>query len=152
MSSVGRGYAQVSARTGFLYVSQYSNHGGFTDAQLNAAVQAHPEYVVGYDSNILNLNDIGSFFNTIANTATNNLNVHDLYRDLGRELHVYQTTASQSATKVGIFRYFQQVKDGGAAPYTEGVGSHPNLWICTWQSAGGDCPTQYLMVKGTRTG
>jgi len=141
--SVLRAYAQVAPRVHDLYVPADSNHGGFTSADLLARVSANAANVKSFDGSMLNTLNSGDFLNGISNPVA--ISQKQVYRDLGKELVILE-----NGVKVAVFRYAQKISDDG--PLHEGVGVSPNIYICTWQSAGGDCPSAYAMVKVVRTG
>jgi len=144
MSSVLSSYAQIPARSRFLFATASSNHGGFTNSTLVSQIAAKT-YVIAFDGTILNTTDVGSFLGQMNGSAVP-IAAGDLYRDMGKELHILQNDV-----KIAIFRYGQKVYDQPGNP-SEGVGAAPNIWICTWQSQGHDCPNQFAMVKAVRTG
>jgi len=141
--SVLRSYAQVAPRVHDLYVPADSNYGGFTAVALAARVAGNAANVKSFDGSMLNAVNAGDFLNGIANPVA--LVTKEVYRDLGKELVVLE-----NGVKVAVFRYAQKISDDG--PLHEGVGESPNIYICTWQSAGGNCPSRYAMVKVVRTG
>ena len=141
--SVLRSYAQIAPRIHDMYVPADSNHGGFRAVDLLARVSANAANVKSFDGSMLNTLNAGDFLNGIDNPV--GLYTKDVYRDLGKELVVFQM-----GVKVAVFRYAQRIYDNG--PLYEGVGDSPNIYICTWQSAGGNCPSAYAMVKVVRTG
>jgi hypothetical protein len=146
MSSVLSAYAQIPARSKYLFVPRASNHGGFTAAQLSARISADAANVMYNDGTVLNTTDAWSFIGGMAyDFGINRLELGDVYRDMGKELHI-----SQDGVKIAVFRYAQKVDDGNN--FAEGFGTHPNLWICTWVGAGPFCPESYGMVKVVRTG
>ena len=93
---------------------------------------------------VLNTTNFNSFLSGVGDRY--NLDIGDLYRDLGKQLHLYQNDVH-----VVTFTYCQRVQDV-SGQLTEGVGSEPNIYICTWQAAGENCPNPLGMVKAVRTG
>jgi hypothetical protein len=144
MSSVSRSFAQISSRSKYLFVLRQSTNGGFTAAVLASAIAASPSLIKSYDGTVLNTTNFDSFLNGVG--ARYNLDIGDLYRDLGKQLHLYQNDVH-----VVTFTYCQRVQDS-SGQLTEGVGSEPNIYICTWQAAGENCPNPLGMVKAVRTG
>ena len=144
MSSVSRGFAQLAPRSKYLFVLDQSTNGGFTAAQLASAVAASQAIIKSYDGTVLNTTNFDSFLNGVGDRY--NLDIGDLYRDLGKQLHLYQNDV-----RVVTFTYCQRVQDP-SGQLTEGVGSEPNIYICTWQAAGENCPNPLGMVKAVRTG
>ena len=145
MTSLLRSYSQIVKSSEFLFVPSNSNHGGFTVSQLNAQVAASPNNVIRSDGTVLNVKNYSDFVNGIANTGINNIYAGEMYRDLGKVLHIYE-----AGVKAATFRYAQKVDDNNAG--AEGVGGYPNLYMCVWQAAGGACPSAYAMVKVVRAG
>jgi len=141
MSSVVRAYAQLPAHGKFLYVPMNSTHGGFTDAALNAQLAANASNVISFDGLQLNTSDYATFLNGVSSVS---IVAGDLFRDLGKEIHLLQ-----NGVKVAVFRHAQLVNDNNAM--YEGVGGAPNLFLCTWQSAGSVCPSALGMVKVVRS-
>jgi len=129
----------------FLFVPSYSNHGGFTVGQLQAQVSDSGSNVIRFDGTVLNVTNYANFVNGIGQTGINVINAGEVYRDLGKVLHIFE-----KGVKAATFRYAQKVDDNNAG--AEGVGGHPNLYMCVWQAAGGACPNAYAMVKVVRAG
>jgi hypothetical protein len=144
MSSVSRSFAQIAPRSKYLFVLRQSTNGGFTAAALASAVAASQTIIKSYDGTVLNTTNFDSFLNGVGDRY--NLDIGDLYRDLGKQLHLYQNDV-----RVVTFTYCQRVQDP-SGQLTEGVGSEPNIYICTWQAAGENCPNPLGMVKAVRTG
>jgi len=140
MSSVARAYAQLPAHGQFFYVPVNSNHGGFTNVALAARLAANASNVISFDGLQLNTKDYGTFLNGM---SAESISQGNLFRDMGKEIHVLQ-----NGVKAAVFRYGQLVDDNDNL--TEGVGSSPNLFLCTWQSAGTACPSALSMVKVVR--
>ena len=145
MSSVARGFSQIPATGQYLFVPASSNHGGFTAASLATTLSNDSSYVLSYDGTILNTTNAATFLNDISSPV--GISSGDVYRDMGKQLHVYE-----DGVKIALFRYAQKVEDPNASTHNEGVGSSPNIYICTWQAAGVYCPNAYAMVKVVRTG
>ena len=157
MSSVGRSFSQIPAGSQYLFVPQNSNHGGFTPAQLSTSISDVADTVLSYDGTILNTTDAAGLLDDISGNyytytqATgdyyNSILSGDVYRDLGKQLHLLE-----KGVKIAVFRLAQRVQDPSSSIHNEGVGTYPNLFICTWQAAGVNCPNAYAMVKVVRTG
>jgi hypothetical protein len=145
MSSVSRGFAQIPSRSKYLFVPIQRDNGGFTAAQLANVVANSQSIIKSYDGTVLDTTDSNSLFNSIDNTVIS-INQGDVYRDLGKQLHVYE-----NGVAVATFTYCQLVEDTNGELY-EGVGDAPNIYMCTWQSAGSNCPSRLVMVKAVRTG
>ena len=128
-----------------MFVPTYSNHGGFTISQLQAQAVNSASNVIRFDGTVLNVKNYANFVNGIAQTGINVINAGEVYRDLGKVLHIFE-----NGVKMATFRYAQKVDDANAG--AEGVGGQPNLYMCTWQAAGGSCPSAYAMVKVVRAG
>ena len=142
MSSVVSVVAQIPTHAKNLYVVVNSNHGGFRTYDLKARVVAEASEVISFDGTILNCTNAGSVLDGIGNQVS--VAIGDLYRDMGRKLHV-----QQNGRTCAIFTYSQLVNDNNAE--NEGVSpTAPNIWICTWQAAGAACPSAYAMVKAIR--
>lgn len=146
MSSVSRSFAQISSRSKYLFVPRESNNGGFTAAQLASAVAASPSLIKSYDGTILNTTNFDSFLNGVATGDRYYIDVPYLYRDLGTQLRLYENDVH-----VVTFTYCQRVQDPNGET-NEGVGSEPNIYLCTWQAAGNNCPNPLGMIKAIRTG
>ena len=145
MTSLLRSYSQIVKSSEFLFVPTYSNHGGFTISQLQAQAVNSASNVIRFDGTVLNVKNYANFVNGIAQTGINVINAGEVYRDLGKVLHIFE-----NGVKMATFRYAQKVDDANAG--AEGVGGQPNLYMCTWQAAGGSCPSAYAMVKVVRAG
>jgi len=146
MSSVVRGFSQIPNASKYMFVPFAKNHGGFTQADLDSVISGNPELVIQYDGTILNSSNAWNLIGNIDyDNAVNSIAAGDIYRDMGKQLHIMQ-----DGVKIASFRYGQKVDDGNNG--AEGVGSHPNLWLCTWVGAGPYCPESYGMVKVVRTG
>ena len=96
--------------------------------------------MIRFDGTVLNVINYANFINGIGQSGINVINAGDMYRDLGKVLHIYE-----KGVKMATFRYAQKVDDNNAG--TEGVGGYPPLYMCVWQAAGGACPNAYAMVK-----
>jgi hypothetical protein len=143
MSSVISTVAQVPSGGKNLFVPFNSNHGGFTKSNLLQTLKDDASLVISYDGTILNCTDPWTVMADIGNPVS--ISQGELYRDMGKSLHF-----QKNGVLVAIFRYAQLVNDTNL--YYEGVPpSRPNIWICTWQSAGGNCPSAYGMVKVIRS-
>ena len=145
MSSVSRSFAQIAPRSKYLFVPIDRNYGGFTAAQLASVVADSQSIIKSYDGTILNTTNSNSLFNSIDNDVVG-ITQGDVYRDLGKQLHVYE-----NGVAVATFTYCQKVEDTNGQLF-EGVGGAPNIYMCTWQSAGAACPSRLVMVKAVRTG
>ena len=146
MSSVSRGFSQIAPRSKYLFVPTESTNGGFTAAQLASAVAGSQSLIKSYDGTVLNTTNFDSFLNGVATGARYHLYAPYLYRDLGKQLHLYQNDVH-----VVTFTYCQRVQDPNGET-NEGVGSEPNIYLCTWQAAGNNCPNPLGMIKAIRTG
>jgi len=144
MSSVSRGFAQIPSRSKYLFVPTESTNGGFTAAVLASAVAGSQSLIKSYDGTVLNTTNFNSFLNGVGSRY--HLYPGSLYRDLGKQLHLYQ-----NEVHVVTFTYCQRMQDPSGET-NEGVGSEPNIYLCTWQAAGANCPNPLGMVKAIRTG
>jgi len=141
MSSVARAYSQIPAHGQFLYVPANSNHGGFTNVALAARLADNASNIISFDGLQLNTINYSDFLNGM---SAQSISQGNLFRDMGKEIHVLQ-----KGVKVAVFRYGQLVNDNDNI--TEGVGASPNIFLCTWQSAGTACPSALSMVKVIRS-
>lgn len=150
MSSVISALSQIPAGSKYLFGVLSSGRGGFTQAALNTAMATNPSLVISYDGTILNVTNLTAFLGTsgatsyLYNNATP-IAVADTYRDMGKQLRILENGKLEV-----IFRYGQLVRDNGAG--NEGVGPSPNIYICTWQGYGPNCPSGLAMVRVVRTG
>lgn len=147
MSSVGRSPSQIPAGSKYMFVPRDSTNAGFTPEVLQTVISSNAALIVSNDGTVLNTNDSDAFLNAIVSEGTQSVSIGNLYRDMGKQLHLYQ-----NGVKTVVFRLGQRVEDPGVEVYTEGVGSYPNIFLCTWQSQGSQCPNPLGMIKVVRTG
>jgi hypothetical protein len=147
MSSIGRGFSQIPPGSKYMFVPRDSTNGGFTPAVLDTVISSNTNLIVSYDGTVLNTTDSDAFLTAIVSEGTQSITLGNLYRDMGKQLHLYQ-----NGVKTVVFRLGQKVEDPDVEVYTEGVGTSPNIYLCTWQSQGSQCPNPLGMIKVVRTG
>ena len=146
MTSLLRSIAQIVKSSEYLFVPRSSNSGGFTSAQLRSSIDAQPANVIRADASVVNVLNFNTFMSNFSNDGSNNaITVGQLYRDMGKVLHVLQ-----NGIKMATFRYGQLMDDANAV--AEGVGIAQNFYLCVWQADGSACPNPYAMVKVVRAG
>ena len=142
MSSIHRSFSQIPARGKYFYVPVTSNHGGFTEQALASNIVSDNNLVLSNQGTILNVSDASEF---IGDLDVVQINAGEVYRDMGKEVRVLE-----NGSEVALFRLCQLVSDNGDG--YEGVPSVPNIFICTWQAYGLQCPAALAMTKVVRTG